>query len=63
MHQSKRRHTFRCSRDSKISIAMLKHSLLTCLRLIWPAPWTFFGLFGGMLALISGGRMQKSGSC
>ena len=61
MHRSKRRHTFRRSRDSKISIAMLKHSLLTCLRLIWPAPWTLFGLCGGMLALLSGGRMKKRG--
>jgi hypothetical protein len=47
--------------DPKIPVTMLKRSLPICLRLIWPAPWTLLGLCVGMLALLSGGRMQKSG--
>jgi hypothetical protein len=33
---------------------------LSCLRFLWPAPWTLLGLFVGTLSVLSGGRMQRN---
>jgi hypothetical protein len=35
--------------------------LLTLLKLLWASPWTLWGLGVGLLALLGGGRMQRTG--
>jgi hypothetical protein len=41
---------------------MLKHNLRIIFFYLWAAPWTLLGVFVGMLGVLSGGRMQKSGA-
>jgi hypothetical protein len=35
--------------------------LLLLLGMLWASPWTLFGLFNGLVTLLSGGHAQRSG--
>lgn len=36
-------------------------NVIAALAIIWASPWTGFGLLFGILALVTGGRMQRTG--
>jgi hypothetical protein len=42
-------------------MALLAHSVCTLLAILWASPWTLFGLLIGLLTLIRGGHVQRTG--